>query len=251
MSIKLSKSVKFLVFAAALFSALFVFFSCSNLFDDIKAPLTDGKTVTITGAVSNSQGEAGSKRAGRMALPSGAFAATKYTVTATAPNVSNPVSGSVNSNNNTFSIALALGKQWTITISMEAKETESDTEFKQVFQGSYAYDHALTVADVTVPISIVLSPISGGNGTIKLPVSVASGVSVETVVISGLSDSPETYTLSDGTYTINKLNVPSGAYTVTIDFKNAAGLIIYSTTQAINVISFCECKITKYIAFHK
>ena len=138
MSIKLSKSVKFLVFAAALFSAFFVFFSCSNLFDDIKAPLTDGKTVTITGAVSNSQGEAGSKRAGRMALPSGAFAATKYTVTATAPGADS-ISGSVNNDNNTFTIALKLDKQWTITISMEAKETESDTEFKQVFQGSYAY----------------------------------------------------------------------------------------------------------------
>ena len=227
---------KFVILVAALFSAFFVSFSCSNLFNDIKAPLTDGKTVTITGAVSNSQGEAGSKRVGRMALPSGAFAATEYTVTATAPGADS-ISGSVNSDNNTFSIALALGKQWTITISMKVKETESDTEFKQVFQGSYAYDHALTVADVTVPISIVLAPISGGNGTIKLPMSVASGVSAETVVISGLSDDPETYTLSDGAYTINKLGVPSGAYTVTIDFKNTAGLVIYSTTQTINVIS--------------
>ncbi len=212
-------------------------FSCSNLFDDIKVPSTDGKTVTITGCVGDSQG--GNSRAGRMALPSSNFAATDYVVWATASDGSEANPGTVDSTNHTFTIALPLGKVWTITIEMQAKETE-DSDFMPVLRGSYTYDHALTADDIATPVSIVITPILSGYGTINLLMSVASGVPVETVVISGLSSSPETYTLFDGGYTINKLGVPCGAYIVTIDFKKSDGLILYSTTQSINVFANME-----------
>ena len=221
---------KLVILAAALFSAFFVIFSCSNLFDNINvdSPVSS-ETVTLTGIVSTS---------GRMALPSGTFAATRYTVSATASGAE-PVTGSVNDSNKTFSIGLKLGKKWTITLVMEASEstepTPPDSSFKEVFEGTYAFDHDLTVDDVTTPLNIVLVPLSTGSGKINLPISVDSNVSASTVVISGLSASLETYTLSGGSYTISKISVPCGAYTVPIDFKNSAGMLVYSTTQTINV----------------
>lgn len=222
---------KLVILAAALFSAFFVIFSCSNLFDNINvdSPVSS-ETVTLTGIVSTS---------GRMALPSGSFAATRYTVSATASGYSGTVAGSVNDSTKTFSIALPLGKKWTITLVMEASEstdpTPPESSFNNVFEGTYAFDHDLTIDDVTTPLNIVLVPLSTGSGKINLPISVDSNVSVNTIDISGLSASPETYTLSDGSYTIYKIGVPCGAYTVTIDFKNSAGMLVYSTTQTINV----------------
>lgn len=221
---------KLVILVAALFSAFFVIFSCSNLFDNINvdSPVSS-ETVTLNGIVSTS---------GRMALPSGTFAATRYTVSATASGAE-PVTGSVNDSNKTFSIGLKLGKKWTITLVMEASEstdpTPPESSFNNVFEGTYAFDHDLTTDDVTTPLNIVLVPLSTGSGKINLPISVASNVSVNTIDISGLSASPETYTLSDGSYTIYKIGVPCGAYTVTIDFKNSAGMLVYSTTQTINV----------------
>ncbi|MBO4507717.1 MAG: leucine-rich repeat protein, partial [Spirochaetaceae bacterium] len=221
---------KLVILVAALFSAFFVIFSCSNLFDNINvdSPVSS-ETVTLTGIVSTS---------GRMALPSGSFAATRYTVSATASGAE-PVTGSVNDSNKTFSIGLKLGKKWTITLVMEASEstdpTPPESSFNNVFEGTYAFDHDLTIDDVTTPLNIVLVPLSTGSGKINLPISVASNVSVNTIDISGLSASPETYTLSDGSYTIYKIGVPCGAYTVTIDFKNSAGMLVYSTAQTINV----------------
>ena len=216
------------VFASILLLALVCFSSCSNLFGDIKVPSADGNTVTITGAVGDSQGQA--SRNGRVALPSVDSERTRYTVSATDSDEAVTIPGEVDVTNNTFSIALPLGKVWTITLVMEVSESQvtpiPESSFNKVLEGTYTFDHALTADDVTTPVYIVLEPVSGELGSINLPMSVASGVSVSTVVVSGLSESAETLTLSDGVYIINKTDFPCGAYVVTIDFKNSAGLIL-------------------------
>ncbi len=211
---------------AALFSAFFVFFSCSNLFDDINvASPASSEVVTLTGTVSSS---------GRMAVPSASFAATQYTVTATAPTFSGTKEGSVNSTNKTFSIALPVGYKWTITIVMEVKESETDTEFKTIFQGSYTFNDELSLADVTAPISIVLAPLSSGTGNIDLAINPGS-YSFEVEVLSEPIPGEWATKSPDYTNGIKVTGLTGGTYTIGLVFKNTDGIEVYSCAQTLNV----------------
>lgn len=216
---------KLMIIAAVLFSAVFVLFSCTNLFDDINVESPSSSSfVTLTGTVSSS---------GRMAIPSPTFAGKRYTVTATAPGEAS-VSGSVNDSNSTFSISLQLGKIWTITLKMEAKGP-ADPAFKAVFEGTYAFDHELRAEDAMTPLSIVLLPISTGTGDIDLAIN-AGSYSFEVEVLSEPVAGEWANKHPDYTNGIKVNGLKGGAYTILIVFKNATThLEVYSCTQTINV----------------
>ncbi len=248
------RSLKF--FSFVLICAFFVFSACSNLFDDIETPSAVSQNqpgasdefITLTGSVSNPQTQAGAQDSLRMALPTASYSDTRYYVTATPSDGSGSVSGNVNSTNHTFTIALSLGKVWTIKLGMQKRES-TDADYKTVLEGTYTFDHALTASDAANPISIVLAPLSTGTGNIDLDINISTdlcdsfsvGVLSEPVAgewetkYSDYGKELDVADLTDGTYKIELNGITSGTHKIELVFRNTAGIDVYSCTQVINV----------------
>jgi len=223
------------------FLILTTLFSCNNVITDnpkntpsVK-PEKD-KVVTITGFIRNPYEEA--ETGSRAALPTSSFNDKRYIVTATAPGVSGEVSGTVNAS--VFSIPLSLGKEWTINVEMEKKE-EGDDEYKLVMTASGGFGHALTEADVTTPLTLVLEPLISpeGEGKINLSFSAETDGLYDDVSIE-IDDAAKravwnaAVTLHKDTGKISASSIKSGVYCVTINFYKD-NVLVYSTTQSINV----------------
>ena len=177
----------------------------------------------------------------RAALPSVPETNTKYFVTATAPDVTDEVPGTVDDENKTFSIPLSLGHVWTITIELKEKAAatpDEDASYMTVLlTTTHNIGHALTESDVTSPLTLVLMPQQAGTGKIGLSFAAASGL-YDSVSVELLDDDEETAwneaAPTVGTSGINADGIASGTYSATINFFNG-GALVYSTTQAINV----------------
>ena len=202
--------------------------------------------ITLTGSLSSPREEA--QRTGRMALPTASYTDTRYFVSATASDGSEANPGTVNSTNHTFTIALPLGKVWTVKLGMQKKES-TDTDYKTVLEGTYAFDHALTAADAATPMTIVLAPLSSGFGNIDLDININTdlcdsftvGVLSEPVAgewetkYSDYGKELDVVDLTDGTYKIELNGITSGTHKIELVFKNTAGIEVYSCRQIINV----------------
>ena len=251
----------------ALFALLvltFLFASCSNLFDDVSSAIdnhnsSDGMNslqngeVVITGgiAVDSSKisgavpaemayyGDVSTTAAGRFAVPFLDTSNAEYTVTATAEGYSGTRSGEVNSSNKTFSISLALGYKWTITLEMKTPNADSSVTTK--LKGTYTYSSALSESDVTTPVNIVLAPIVTSNGTGNIDLQVGTlGYELDVVVNREPQNgawnaaSREISTTGSNSYRINVTGLKSGVYDITVVIKSG-NVIFYTSDQVINV----------------
>ena len=164
-----------------------------------------------------------------------------YTVTATAGTLTS--TGTVDSTNGTYTIGLAAGYPWTITIEIK---NGTDT----IMSGSTANTVTPSATDpfVTVTETITLSPAMGSNpGNIVLSVDY-SGISGGTtgwklkVTLSKDGADPATIpapvTLSgDDLGTISFSNIATGIWNAELKFLDSNDIPLYIDNQAINVYS--------------
>ena len=247
------KKCKFSVIAlfTIILSAVFLFFACGNLFDDITTnylPLSEPdeeRTITLSGSVVNRYLQ--NNIQSRSAQPEYEWSDTNYIITATAPGVSGTRNGTPSATGDTFSIPLTLGKVWTINVQMQKKEND-DTDYVTVFTGTYTFDHALTESDLSTSIVIVLYPSMSADktGKIELSLGTEDAELYDSVTIEPLDSAQQTIwnaaittntNGTTGTRTISASSIKSGIYTVTISFK-LSGVVVYYTTQDIYVYDY-------------
>ena len=249
---------------------LILFISCDNLFTSITTsytpPITtpttgtesssDTDTVTLTGSIGDVFTQGGAvptdfsesstnlsvisrnveNELSRSAMPTKPTAGIIYTFTAEsvekAADGATPLkatTGSVTTDNGSepvVSIPLFIGYKWKIIVTMKYNGND-------ILSDTYTMESALA-ASFTLSHDFVLKPLGTGNGNINLTMSVGSGVTADSITVSGLPGVAETFAPTDGIFTLSKTDVSGGVYNVKLDFKSG-GNTIYSTIQAINV----------------
>ena len=156
-------------------------------------------------------------------MPSLDTSNAEYTVTATAEGYSGTRSGEVNSSNKTFSISLALGYKWTITLEMKTRNADDSVTTK--LKGTYTYSSNLSESDVKTAINITLVPTTSGTGNIDLQVGTL-GYELDVVVNREPQNgawnaaSREISTTGSNSYRINVTGLKSGVYDITLNFWN-------------------------------
>lgn len=146
---------------------------------------------------------------------------------------------------NIFSVSLAVGKTWTITINAEC----FDSEGKLIARLSASETKELTSSDSVFNKTFLLSPLTDGSGTVKLEVSYID-TPVSKVTLTCISENKDKWNASniavrniDGSNYIAALNdgsVPSGSYSVEIDFYSSENVLLFTTEQNINVFDGAE-----------
>ncbi|MBO4704413.1 MAG: hypothetical protein J5647_01605, partial [Spirochaetaceae bacterium] len=241
MKSKTLRNIKVVSFLALLLIAFFMSFSCDNLFSDVAesqvapcetaAPSNESnRTITVTGRIHNPYE---TRSAGRSAMPSHAYTNKQYIVTATAPDVTEPVS--VTTTSPSFSIPLTLGKIWTITVELQKKEA-SDTNYVKVMDGSYTFSQPLS--EVTSDITIEIKPKTIRTGNIDLNFTpVGDTVIYDSVTAEPVSTEQKTEWSTHVTTSANGIRgtgIKSGVYSVTISFY-LSNVLVYATMQEITV----------------
>lgn len=267
--------IKFALLATIFFAFSFATFSCSDLIgsnsrndsdeknlieingnfcvngavpSEIAASLSDDADCNIKAESSSSETESSSintaetqSKNARTALPAIPQSIT-YKVSATSG--SSTVQGEVNQSSKTFTIKLSSG---TWTIKAEGFSAPSMEQNTKILEGNTSID--LSANPVKNDISITLSPVSSGNGTIDLTVNFenTTGItSVEMILTKADSSSPITINGSDLTGNQIKLtnaNIPAGVYDAVLNFKSSATgtagttELKYSAREVINVFS--------------
>lgn len=237
----------------------FLFASCSNLFNDVSSSINNhnssdnannsqNREVVITGGISVDSskvngavpsemayfGDVNATNKGRFAIPTLANTTNAtYIVSATAPGYSGTRTGTAA--NGTFSIPLALGYKWTITLEMKTPNADNSVTTK--LKGTYTYSSNLSDSNALDPVSITLAPIANGTGSIDL--YVASDYQPEIVVNhkpqGAVWENPSASKVEGSNqYRISTTGIKSGVYDITLVFKNGNS-IVYSYDQAINV----------------
>lgn len=251
-------------------SLLLIFISCNNSFNPFnplpqdepetaQAPADSSSLtwVTATGSFSvdsyftDAALNADSSTGGRAAFPetiSGITGLT-YHVTAESTTGSLTSTGTVDTSNNTYTIGLAAGYTWQITI--EIKNSSNDIIMSGGTEGTTDNPHiTVSTSDPYVGISnpIILKPLMGtDNGFIELYVD-CTGITesrtdwnlIVKLTKEG-SDPVVTYTdgfsASGNNSVIYFEDIPAGIYTAELKLVNASSYPVYMDTQTINVYS--------------
>lgn len=233
-------------------SHLFIFLaSCTNniiiddsTFDNLQQ-ITDTdeneKTVLFTGqlqtegAISSQilslQTSKTNENPARTATPTLDFTSDSLTFFATATDSNgNTFSGSFNtSSSGLFEMSLTMGAIYTITCGI--KNSDNVT----ILQASYT-----TPGPLETPLShlFYLTPVTDGNGSIELNMTVDSNVTSASATSSNPvwnSLSPS-ISLSGTSATLSINSIPCGVYEVELSFFNTNNILLFSTSQTINVL---------------
>ncbi len=233
-------------------SHLFIFLaSCTNniiiddrTFDNLQQ-ITDTneneKTVLFTGqlqtegAISSQilslQTSKTNENPARTATPTLDFTSDSLTFFATATDSNgNTFSGSFNtSNSGLFEMSLTMGSIYTITCGI--KNSDNVT----ILQASYT-----TPGPLETPLShlFYLTPVTDGNGSIELNMTVDGNVTSASATSSNPvwnSLSPS-ISLSGTSATLSINSIPCGVYEVELSFFNTNNILLFSTSQTINVL---------------
>ncbi|MCR5188377.1 MAG: right-handed parallel beta-helix repeat-containing protein, partial [Treponema sp.] len=148
---------------------------------------------------------------------------------ATASNGSKTVTGTFleNSNPVTFEIGLTIGSTWDITCGIKSDGTE-------IFTDSYQVE--ITTSDPIASHTFQPEPASG-KGSVSLTMQLEEASNVNRIVTYSEPDVIWT-TNADGTSaTLTATDINSGNYDVTINFYNSDDLLLFSTSQNINVLN--------------
>lgn len=231
---------------------LFIFLaSCTNniiiddsTFDNLQQ-ITDTneneKTVLFTGqlqtegAISSQilslQTSKTNENPARTATPTLDFTSDSLTFFATATDSNgNTFSGSFNtSNSGLFEMSLTMGSIYTITCGI--KNSDNVT----ILQASYT-----TPGPLETPLThlFYLTPVTDGNGSIELNMTVDSNVTSASATSSNPvwnSLSPS-ISLSGTSATLSINSIPCGVYEVELSFFNTSNILLFSTSQTINVL---------------
>lgn len=231
---------------------LFIFLaSCTNniiiddsTFDNLQQ-ITDTneneKTVLFTGqlqtegAISSQilslQTSKTNENPARTATPTLDFTSDSLTFFATATDSNgNTFSGSFNtSNSGLFEMSLNMGSIYTITCGI--KNSDNVT----ILQASYT-----TPGPLETPLShlFYLTPVTDGNGSIELNMTVDINVTSASATSSNPvwnSLSPS-ISLSGTSATLSINSIPCGVYEVELSFFNTSNILLFSTSQTINVL---------------
>lgn len=245
MKTKTFRNLKVVIFMAFVFSLIFATFSCYNLFSDVTTsytpprsadkPAGEGhRTITVTGTIRNPYEQP--RNQSRSAIPSYDYSDKKYVVTAKAQGETNPVSGTADTTNNTFSIPLELGKIWTINVQLQKKET-GDSAYVKVMEGTYTFTQALTEVNAGISIEIRPTITESGTGKIALEFATPTDELYDSVAAEPVSaeqkDVWSTHVTTSATG-ISGTGIQSGVYSVTIRFYKS-NVLVYATMQEISV----------------
>lgn len=149
----------------------------------------------------------------------------------------------VEGNGNSFTIKLSIG---TWTLNAEGFSSSSMTTSTKILEGTSSSIILNNASPVNNNISITLSPISSGNGTVELNVGWenASNIKSAKMTFTESPDKSKTLTSStssgDFTGTFNFTAITSGIHKVKIEFfsgSNENETLLYSTHEIINVFS--------------
>lgn len=167
----------------------------------------------------------------RTATPTLDFTSDSLTFFATATDSNgNTFSGSFNtSNSGLFEMSLTMGSIYTITCGI--KNSDDVT----ILQASYT-----TPGPLETPLShlFYLTPVTDGNGSIELNMTVDSNVTSASATSSNPvwnSLSPS-ISLSGTSATLSINSIPCGVYEVELSFFNTSNILLFSTSQTINVL---------------
>ncbi len=177
----------------------------------------------------------------RTAIPSITESSVYYKVTATKSSSSSSqsqVSAQVNQSAKNFTIKLISG---TWTIKAEGFSSSSMTANTKILEGQT--EITLSPNSVNKNISVNLSPISSGNGSLDLTFSWESETGISKVEMTltkrnALSASPITETVSNGSassLSISKQNIESGVYDAKIEFSGTNTK--YVAHEVVNIFS--------------
>lgn len=148
-----------------------------------------------------------------------------------------------------FEIGLVKGVKWTVVCGIK-KGNENPTDDNIIFKDSFPVELDDTESVMVHTFSPV--PVTGGNGRIKLEMTVNSNI---TKVVACCSD--ENWIIGAGlenleitpassTATLDISSIASGVYEVTLKFYKADNSLAFITTQILNVVKDLET--TKWIS---
>lgn len=196
---------------------------------------------SISGDFESDADSSGSGLSARTAIPS-IQTPSSYTVSATSTSGGKTVQGEVNGNS--FTIKLSSG---TWTVKAEGYSDSSMAANTKILEGSATV--TLSANSVDNNISITLSPVSSGSGSVNLTVGWENTTGIKLAKMT-FEDLPgiTPYTRPSTSYTTNLIfsGIPSGSHTVRIDFydsnvvntgQDVKGTLLYSTHEVINVFS--------------
>lgn len=242
---------KIVLTCSAVFALLFA--SCSDISDSKSSSEQSNFSVTGKVALGNAlpsslalASEASEDASLRSATSS--FDCSKssgsFSVTASLADSDKKIEGSFDSEKMTYSVVLDEAGSWKVEIKYQVPK-DGDTESVEVMSGETTIDLKEIVPGETSSISeINLVPciLENVSGAIDLDLTVPSSVS--SVNYSSLEVSSAenpvplisgTANVSSGTATITKNQVPSGSYTLKLDFLNLESEIVYTCQERVNV----------------
>ena len=167
---------------------------------------------------------------GRSAVPAYEInSTTQYFVKATGGG--RTVNADVDSTNRTFSIALAMGVEWTIVAGLKQGET--------VLMQSEPLVKTFSASEASFNQTFEIKPSSSGTGSVEVELHAGDKVASVTVfcdVDPAVSASGTTLPFSENKVSISLGHVPGGLYNVTFKFTDTDGNSFYMQ-QAINVFN--------------
>ena len=241
-------------------SFLLAFFSCKNIFKDEPAIISSKtpaeKKVLFNGTISDvflqngampsefvvsSTSETESSRAVIPNTKNGTYLVTAETVEKAVDGETplKTAAATVNENK-TFSVMLAAGYKWKITVTMQQTVNGSPVN---VLTDTYTMETELSYTSDIISHNFILKPLSEGGGYVNLVFSNANGkydsLSVEYVTKNGEDVSTlwnNSVQISSTSLIVSKAGVtlPCGTYTIVIAFKKS-GKTVYKTMQEVNV----------------
>ena len=245
----MDKKIRNTKFFLILFSSfiLLTLSSCSNFWENDKAssnPVESKTTFTFTGKIELSGNIPvelleNKNPKSRAALPQPIDISSgsdfEYYVTAEMQNGETLIS-EVDPDERTFELNLCYGK-WTIETGIR-RISDEEPILNDIFQTNISVENPIFAH------SFFLTPVYGGDGTIKLDMQVPA--SIENLVVKIIQKPAnstlsfdEPLTKSEDTITIVKNDVPSGTYVFELNFYDS-DYIAFSTVQTINVLTGLE-----------
>ncbi|MCR5080674.1 MAG: leucine-rich repeat domain-containing protein [Treponema sp.] len=238
----------------ALFFVLSVFLSCINSISFDTEKKSSSNEVTFRGIIN--QGAAVPSEiekaltsvqldAAKSAVPDISGDEYQYFAYASADGVETKIGNfGTDEKSKVFEIGLVKGVRWTVVCGIK-KGGAPATDDNIVFKDSFPVELDDTESVMVHTFSPV--PVTGGNGSIKLEMTVNSNI---TKVVASCSDENWKHVVgsglgerligvSDSIATLEILNIPSGVYEVTFKFCRGTS-IAFLTTQSINVVKNME-----------
>lgn len=233
-----------------LFTSILILTSCTNLFQDKtgsqKQSQSDEDLVTFTGTMESSGALPAqvynlmSSSNSRSALPN----TSDLEYFATATNGTKTIEGTFveESNPPTFEIGLTPGSTWEITCGLRFSEGSDDDEAREyieVYKDSYEVE--ITSVNPVLSHSFHPQPVMDGKGSVRLGIYIDAAISR----VSALSSSSYDWNINDedAPVILSASDIPCGSYEVTLNFYNNNSILLFSTTQTINVLKGIETNI--------